>query len=92
MLSRFEAAHLPFVTTPMHEHAPVDAFHAALIGYLDGQHTRAELVELLIGDIAAGNLRLAAESMPPVDELRPALARTVEAALQRLGLAGLMVG
>lgn len=92
VLSRFEAAHLPFVTTPMHEHAPVDAFHAALIGYLDGQHTRAELVELLIGDIAAGNLRLAAESMPPVDELRPALARTVEAALQRLGLAGLMVG
>lgn len=91
-LSRFEATCSPFVTTPMHEHAPVDAFHAALIGHLDGQRTRAELVEALLQDIGSGQLRLAAERLPPVEQLRPALLRTVESGLERLGVAGLLVG
>ncbi|MEX1365063.1 MAG: class I SAM-dependent methyltransferase [Nannocystaceae bacterium] len=92
VLSRFEASYLPFVTTPMHEHAPLDAFHAALIGHLDGQRTAGELVEVLLQDIAAGRLRLASEKPPQLDELGPALRRTVDGALQRLGQAGLLLG
>ncbi|MCA9708236.1 MAG: hypothetical protein KDK70_20455, partial [Myxococcales bacterium] len=91
-LSRFEAARLPFVTTPLHEHAPLDSFHAALVGHLDGQRTREEIVEALLLDIDAGRLRLASERVPPLEQLRPALARMLGAALQRLGMAGLLVG
>jgi Predicted methyltransferase regulatory domain/Methyltransferase domain len=89
-LSRFEAAHLPFVTTPRHEHAPLDAFHAALIGHLDGR-PRAAVAAALVDDILAGRLRLASEALPPVEQLRAALPSLVDAGLQRLHAAGLLL-
>lgn len=89
-LSRFEAAYLPFVTTPRHEHAPLDAFHAALIHHLDGR-PRDALVDALVGDIQAGRLRLAGPTIPPVDRLRAALPGLVDAALERLHAAGLLL-
>src|SRR5690606_28489723 len=53
-LSRFEARHVPFVTTPLHEYAPLDAFHAALIAHADGTRTRAEISNALLEDVLAG--------------------------------------
>jgi len=90
-LTRFEAAHLPFVTTPMHEHAPLDSFHAALVGHLDGRHTRATLVDVLARDIEAGRLPLASGAPPPPDRLRAALASMIDAGLTGLHQAGLLV-
>jgi hypothetical protein len=89
-LSRFEAAHLPFVTNPRHEHAPLDAFHAALIRHLDGR-PRAALVDALVDDIQTGRLRLAGPTIPPIDHLRAALPRLVDAGLERLHSAGLLL-
>jgi ubiquinone/menaquinone biosynthesis C-methylase UbiE len=89
-LSRFEAAHLPFVTNPRHEHAPLDTFHAALIRHLDGR-PRAALVDALVDDIQAGRLRLAAPTIPPIDHLRAALPRLIDAGLERLHAAGLLL-
>jgi hypothetical protein len=88
-LSRFEAACLPFVTTPRHEHAPLDAFHAALIHHLDGR-SRAAVAEALVGDILAGRLRLAGATPSP-EQLRAALPRLVDAGLERLHAAGLLI-
>lgn len=90
-LSRFEAAHLPFVTNPRHEHAPLDAFHAALLRHLDGR-PRDAVVAALVDDILAGRLRLAGTVIPPVEQLRAALPGMVEAGLRRLHAAALLVG
>lgn len=89
-LSRFEAAHLPFVTTPRHEHAPLDAFHTALLQHLDGR-PRAAVVEALVQDILAGRLRLAGATVPPAEQLRAGLPRLVDAGLGRLHAAGLLL-
>jgi methyltransferase-like protein len=89
-LSRFEASHLPFVTNPRHEHAPLDAFHAALIRHLDGR-SRTAVVDALVEDILAGRLRLAGDAVPPVDRLRAALPGMVDAGLLRLHAAGLLL-
>jgi hypothetical protein len=89
-LSRFEAAHLPFVTNPRHEHAPLDAFHAALIRHLDGR-SRAAVVEALVDDILAGRLQLTGDAIPPVEQLRAALPAMVDAGLRRLHAAGLLL-
>jgi SAM-dependent methyltransferase len=89
-LCRFEAAHLPFVTTPLHEYAPVDAFHAALIRHLDGTRDRVALVEALVTDIGAGSLRVAHGPTPDAQTLRAGLPPLVDAALERLRAAGIL--
>lgn len=89
-LSRFEARHLPFVTNPRHEHAPLDAFHAALVLHLDGR-PRPAIVEALVDDILAGRLQLAGDSIPSADQLRAALPGLVDAGLRRLHAAGLLL-
>jgi hypothetical protein len=89
-LSRFEAAHLPFVTNPRHEHAPLDAFHAALLRHLDGR-PRAAVVEALAEDVLTGRLRPAGPTLPSRDQLHAALPRLVDAALARLHAAGLLI-
>jgi hypothetical protein len=89
-LSRFEVAHLPFVTNPRHELAPLDAFHAALIRHLDGR-PRAAVVDALVDDVLAGRLRLAGNALPAVDQLRAALPRLVDAGVGRLHAAGLLI-
>lgn len=89
-LSRFEAAHLPFVTNPRHEHAPLDVFHAALLRHLDGR-PRDAVAAALVDDILAGRLRLASAAIPPVEQLRAALPAMVDAGLRRLHAAGLLV-
>jgi len=91
-LSRFEAKHLPFVTNPRHEVAPLDAFHAALIHHLDGRHTRPQLVEALLEDIRAERLRLQGPRTPSPAQLRSALEALVDGGLQRLEAAALLVG
>lgn len=89
-LSRFEAAHLPFVTTPRHEHAPLDAFHAALLHHLDGR-PRAAVAQALVDEILAGRLRVAGPTIPPEEQLRAALPPMVDAGLRRLHAAGLLI-
>lgn len=89
-LSRFEAAHLPFVTNPRHEHAPLDAFHAALLRHLDGR-PRAAVAEALVDEIRAGRLRLASTAIPSIEQLRAALPAMVDAGLRRLHAAGLLI-
>jgi hypothetical protein len=89
-LSRFEAAHLPFVTNPRHELAPLDAFHAALIRHLDGR-PRAAIVDAIVVDVLAGRLRLAGNVVPAVEQLRAALPRLVDAGVSRLHAAGLLI-
>jgi hypothetical protein len=91
-LTRFEARHLDFVTTPLHEYAPLDAFHAALIRHLDGTRDQTALVEALITDIAAGNLSVSSRAAAPSQEqLRRALPVMVTDALARLASAGLLI-
>ena len=91
-LTRFEVQHLDFVTTPLHEYAPLDAFHAALIRHLDGTRDHAALVEALIADISAGSLSVSSRAAPPSEEqLRRALPVMVHDALARLASAGLLI-
>jgi len=89
-LTRFEAQYRSFVTTPQHEHAPLDAFHAALVAHLDGRHTHAALVEVLADDIEAGRLELAGEQVPARAQLSAALRGMVERGLKGLARAGVL--
>jgi len=89
-LSRFEVAHLPFVTNPRHELAPLDAFHAALIRHLDGRPFAA-VVEAVVDDVLASRLRLASDAVPAVEQLRAVLSRLVEGGVGRLHAAGLLI-
>ncbi len=90
-LSRFEARHLPFVTTPAHAWAPVGGLLAALLQHLDGTRTRPELVEALVDDVMAGRLRVAAGPAPTRSQLQAGLPRVVEVCLQQLRDEGLLV-
>jgi SAM-dependent methyltransferase len=90
-LCRFEARHVPFVTTPLHEYAPLDAFHAALIAHLDGTRTRAEISGALIDDILAARLRVAGGVTPSRAQLQAAIPELVDAGLGRLRAVGLLL-
>ncbi len=89
-LTHFEAQHRSFVTTPLHEHAPLDAFHAALVSRLDGRHTHAALVEALADDTEAGRLMLADTQVPARAQLLAVLAGMVERSLKGLALTGVL--
>ncbi|MCH9684280.1 MAG: class I SAM-dependent methyltransferase [Deltaproteobacteria bacterium] len=89
-LARFESQHRSFVTTPLHEHSPLDVFHSALVALLDGLHTRAALVEALADDIEAGRLKLTSEHVPTRAQLSAALVGMVERGLNGLALTGML--
>ncbi len=90
-LARFESRHLPYVTTQLHELAPLDGFHAALVMHADGRPASA-LVEALLEDVRAGRLRVSADGPPPIEALRAALPALVAEGLARLAAAGLLSG
>jgi hypothetical protein len=89
-LTRFESALFGFATTPSHEVAPLDGLHVALVAHADGR-TPAALVEALVEDVQAGRLRVSGSGPPPLEALRRALPAMVEAGLERLGAAGLLL-
>ena len=88
-VTRFEARRFPFVTTLLHECAPLDPFHAALVARLDGTRPRAELADAILDDIAAG--RLGVEGAPPITALRQAMPALVEAGLRRIHDGALLI-
>lgn len=90
-LSRFEARNVPFVTTPLHEYAPLDSFHAALIAHLDGTRTRTAIADALAEDVLAGRLKVAGGATPTREQLRAGLPSLVDAGLQRLRAGGLLL-
>jgi SAM-dependent methyltransferase len=90
-LSRFEARHVPFVTTPLHDYSPLDGFHAALIGHADGTRTKGEIALALTEDVVAGRLRVSGGATPSRAQLRAGLPGLVDAGLARLRAAGILL-
>ncbi len=91
-LARFEAAELGFVTTPLHEYAPMDTFHVRLAAAADGTRDAGAIVDALLDDIGAGRLQLATRQDMTRAQLRAPLRKMVDHALQRLASVGLLSG
>lgn len=89
-LTRFEAKRQSFVTNPLHECAPLDAFHAALIAKLDGTKTRDQLAGSLADDVLAGRLDIGGPT-PSRRELRAQMAQALKHSLRLLCDAALLL-
>jgi hypothetical protein len=89
-LTRLEAHAHGFVTTPMHDYAPLDPFHQRIVCAADGLRTTEQIVEALLDDIEAGRLSLEGNAQPPRDQLRGPMRASIEQALGRLAAVGLL--
>ena len=83
------AAGLGHVATIRHMPMGLDAFVAHLIGYLDGQRDRAELIKLLRRDLETGRLTLEGDA-PAGATLTSTLAANVDRILAMLAQQGLL--
>ncbi len=94
-LVRFEARQGNKVTNQRHEPVIMDDEPGYyLLPYLDGQHSRAALLEKLMGLVADGTLLVPTDVPANQDseQLRNLLAETIEYSLHKLGRQALLVG
>jgi hypothetical protein len=97
LLAREAAGGVARVTNLRHERVELDPLARAVVPFVDGAHTLADVVdELLRGPLAAGELQLpeedAQKGLGEPGRLRAYMTAEVEACLRWLGRVGLLVG
>jgi methyltransferase-like protein/SAM-dependent methyltransferase len=88
-----QAARQKHVTNLRHETIWLDDFERAIVRRLDGEHGRADLITALVGDCAAGELRVEKDGVPILDPaaLRGVLGEAIERQLAVLVRKALVV-
>ncbi|MEX0712951.1 MAG: methyltransferase regulatory domain-containing protein, partial [Pirellulales bacterium] len=87
-LARLQAARGGYVTNMRHYPAQLSDIDAVVLRHLDGSRGREELVEVLAGLLASGELSVEGDAAASGDVLR----REVDASLERLASGALLVG
>lgn len=93
-VARFDALATFRATNLYHEQINLTPLEAHLLGYLDGSHDRASLLNMLIESAMAGTLTVEQDDRPirEVGLLRDIVAGQLESSLDRFRLAALLVG
>jgi hypothetical protein len=93
-LARLQAGAGSLVTNLRHEKTTLDEFERQLLPYLDGEHDRAALLDILIGLTTRGDLLLKKDGVPIQDPqtLREQLPLALEQQLHRIARQGLLMG